>query len=357
MITKREDILKKAPTTRYQGSKRSILPWIYDNLKDLKFKTVLDGFGGSGIVSYLFKLMDKKVTFNDILASNHMAGIALIENESVQFTSEDLEFLLHKNGFKYPTFIQDNFRGIYYLSKENQWLDIVSYNIKMLSERYKGDILRKKQALAYYALFQACPCKRPFNLFHRRNLYLRTARVDRSFGNRTTWNTTFHKLFSRFAAQANNKIFKTRRKHVALCEDIMRIKKRSFDLVYLDPPYARKTEKHPKNYHSMYHFLEGLLSYDTWGSRISWKTKNRALIHKKTRWDTDLLEDNFDTLFRRFRKSIIVVSYGAPGYPSIYTIRKILKQYKSNARVIRRPYNYKLSNKNGGLFEVLLIGQ
>ncbi len=118
-----------------------------------------------------------------------------------------------------------------------------------------------------------------------------------------------------------------------------------------------KAEKHPKNYHSMYHFLEGLLSYDTWGSRISWKTKNRALIHKKTRWDTDLLEDNFDTLFCRFRKSIIVVSYGAPGYPSIYTIRKILKQYKSNARVIRRPYNYKLSNKNGGLFEVLLIGQ
>lgn len=65
------NILHKAPTTRYQGSKRSILLWIYENLKSLPFDTVLDGFGGTGSVSYLFELMNKKVTFNDILPSNY----------------------------------------------------------------------------------------------------------------------------------------------------------------------------------------------------------------------------------------------------------------------------------------------
>ena len=34
----------KFPTTRYQGSKRKILPWIYKNLKDLEFDTALDAF-------------------------------------------------------------------------------------------------------------------------------------------------------------------------------------------------------------------------------------------------------------------------------------------------------------------------
>lgn len=37
------------PSTRYQGSKRKILPWIYDCIKDVGFNTVLDAFGGSGI--------------------------------------------------------------------------------------------------------------------------------------------------------------------------------------------------------------------------------------------------------------------------------------------------------------------
>jgi hypothetical protein len=48
--------LNKFPTTRYQGSKRKILPWISDCIKDIEFDTVLDAFGGSGMVSYLLKI-------------------------------------------------------------------------------------------------------------------------------------------------------------------------------------------------------------------------------------------------------------------------------------------------------------
>lgn len=356
MRVEKANILKEAPSTRYQGSKRKILPWIYDNLKELDFVTVLDGFGGTGSVSYLFKLMGKKVTFNDVLTSNHMAGIALIENQSVRLSVEDLEFLLHKNGFRYPIFIQDNFKGIYYLPKENQWLDMVSHNVRMLSEKYEGEVLRTKQAIAYYALFQACLCKRPFNLFHRKNLYLRRARVSRSFGNRTTWNTSFPVLFTRFINEVNAKVMKTRCKHSALCEDIMRLRKNSFDLVYLDPPYVRKGENHPKNYHSMYHFLEGMLSYDTWESKINWETKNRALVHRMTQWDTDSLASNFNTLFKKFQNSIIVLSYGEPGNPPLDIITDMLKGYKSDVSVIKKPYNYGLNHKNGGLYEVLIIG-
>jgi len=57
-----KDLLNGIPTTRYQGSKRKILPWIYDCIKDIEFNTVLDAFGGSGVVSCLFKRMGKRGT-------------------------------------------------------------------------------------------------------------------------------------------------------------------------------------------------------------------------------------------------------------------------------------------------------
>ena len=51
------DLLKSIPTTRYQGSKRKILPWLYECMKGYDFHTVLDAFGGSGMVSCLLKMM------------------------------------------------------------------------------------------------------------------------------------------------------------------------------------------------------------------------------------------------------------------------------------------------------------
>jgi hypothetical protein len=52
-------------------------------------------------------------------------------------------------------------------------------NIGELNNEYK-------RAIAYSALCQACLAKRPYNLFHRANLYMRTQDVERSFGNKTT---------------------------------------------------------------------------------------------------------------------------------------------------------------------------
>jgi len=43
------------PSTRYQGSKYKILKWIDYYTKDLKFDFVLDAFGGTGCVGYMFK--------------------------------------------------------------------------------------------------------------------------------------------------------------------------------------------------------------------------------------------------------------------------------------------------------------
>ena len=354
-----KDILFLVPSTRYQGSKRKVLPWIYDNLKTLPFNTVLDGFGGTGSVSYLFKLMGKKITFNDILLSNYVSGVALIENDSTTLNENDLEFIFHRNGFKYSNFIENTFKEIYYTSKENRLLDVMSLNIKMLPEKYKEDILHKKQALAYYILFQSCLCKRPFNLFHRKNLSLRTARnINRNFGNKKTWDTSFNKLMMRFNKEISGKIFSNGFKNEAISQDILHMEKVKCDLVYLDPPYAKVDEKKPKDYHELYHFLDGLIDYSNWAGKIDSNTKNKRLVKQKNRWNEGKIENNFDVLFKKFKDSIIVVSYGDPGYPSITKIKDILKCYKKKVKVLRKEYSYKLSRRNGNrLYEVLLIGE
>src|SRR6266508_2481636 len=123
---------KLFPTTRYQGSKRRLLPWLFNIFKGVDFDTVLDGFGGSASVSYLFKSMRKTVYYNDFLNSNYQTGVALIENNSVKLIDTDIDFLLTKSDKTFPTLIADTFDDIYYYQEENLWLDMMVFNIKRL---------------------------------------------------------------------------------------------------------------------------------------------------------------------------------------------------------------------------------
>ena len=52
------------PSTRYQGSKLKLLPFIGSHLSDLEFESALDAFGGTGSVSYMLKARGKAVTYN-----------------------------------------------------------------------------------------------------------------------------------------------------------------------------------------------------------------------------------------------------------------------------------------------------
>src|SRR3989338_9508671 len=82
------------PSTRYQGSKYKILDWIDFYTKDLKFDSVLDAFGGTGCVSYMYKQKGKQVFYNDSLKFNHYIGRAIIENSGVLLDDNDVNLIL-----------------------------------------------------------------------------------------------------------------------------------------------------------------------------------------------------------------------------------------------------------------------
>lgn len=351
--------LSEFPTTRYQGSKRKILPWIYQHLKDLKFETVLDGCGGSASVSYLFKKMNKTVTYNDNLKFNHIIGKALIQNSKVKFTDNDIENLLSFD-LDAPDIINRIFRGMYFLDNENRWLDNMGYGILNMNH-YTGQVLDYKKSLAYYALFQACLTKRPFNLFHRNNLYIRTADVKRNFGNKNTWEKDFAETFKSFLREANNKVFDSGKPCKAINKSIFDIDNVDYDLVYLDPPYINKEgTNETSNYLKCYHFLEGLVEYDKWEGKIDHQTPTLryAKAEKDPYFNKEDIYKSFDRLIEKFSGSKIVISYKRGGNPRVEHIVKVMKRHKKKVYTRSRQYVYALNRQNGEAInqEVLIIG-
>jgi len=341
------------PQTRYQGSKLKLLSWFHPIFQKIHFDTVLDAFGGTGAVSYMFKKMGKEITYNDLLKSNWYIGKALIENNNTKLNPLEIESLFYnKNGYNYHTTIQTHFKGIYYTNDENVLLDTVVQNIYILKDQYE-------KALCFFALFQACIQKRPFNLFHRKNLYLRLNNVKRSFGNKKTWDTPFLELMLRAIKEGNKAVFDNSRGNKALNHSILDIPipNEGFDLVYLDPPYI-SSKGVGVNYRDYYHFLEGICNYDRWENLIDFNSKHKRLKSIENEWnDPKHILKAFEKTISKFQDSKLVLSYLDPGIPSIKALRNIMLSYKKKTSIHVKDYKYALTSKEKQVKEILLISK
>ena len=337
------------PSTRFQGSKIKLANRIWDCIKELDFRSALDLFGGTGSIGYMLKTRNKQVYYDDYLTCNYLTGLALIENATERLDEADLDFILTRhNTVQYPNFIEKTFPNIYFTDEENKWLDLVSTNIRHIKNRYK-------QSLAYFALFQACTIKRPYNLFHRKNLYLRLAKVERSFGNKTTWDRSFEEHFVHFANEANAAVFDNGMENRSFNQDAFELTVKA-DLTYIDTPYISKNGV-GVDYIDFYHFLEGISHYPDWSNHIDFESKHRKFKNKKSVWsDKNKIIAAFDRLFAKYGDSILIVSYRSDGIPSPEVLQNLMKKYKRTVyEALRSEYKYVLS-KNSDSKEILLIG-
>ncbi len=338
------------PRTRYQGSKRKLTGVILNHLRSLTYDSVLDAFGGTGSIAYAFKCIGKRVTYNDVLAFNEQIGLALIENDSVRLANDDVESVVTAQpGRSYGCVIERRFGGIYFTDAENRWLDVAVANIRAIDCRFK-------RAIAWFALIQAALAKRPYNLFHRANLYMRTADVPRSFGNKASWDRSFEDHFRAFVRAANAGIVDGGEKGGcrAVCFDALDVPG-EFDLVYIDPPYINQNGV-GVDYRDFYHFLEGMQNYDAWAGMIDARSKHKRLLRRPDPWSNAAESASaFERLFARFRKSTLVVSYRSDGTPSLSELEAMLRKIKRNVRLIEgERYQYALSTKRATR-EALLI--
>jgi len=334
----------KLPNTRFQGSKKKIINIIYDlMIAHFKPKHILDLFGGSSICSLYFHINNVEVTYNDILRFNSINANGLLDIDINNIPDEEeIKNIFVKNSNScYTTFIYDTFKDIYYTDDENRQLDIFRVNIK----HYNNNVI--KQNIIYYLLFQSLISKRPYNLFHRKNLSIRTADVERNFGNKTTWEKPFivHMLTFRkelIKLYEQKKMIDVGNTHIInmpynkITEEIIS----QIDTIYIDPPYFKKDCK-DSQYFDNYHFLEGFIS-ESWDTSIDYSTK-----HLKLKTSTDYIIENankmFDNIIDKYGNKNLVISYNTKSFPSISEIETKLKKKYCNVITKYTDYNYALS--------------
>jgi adenine-specific DNA methylase len=130
------------PAPQYLGAKHTHLAWINKFIPN-RITTALDAFAGSQSMAFLFKQLGFKTITNDFLNFNHQIGLALIENNNIQLSNDDVNLLfspaINKTDFK---LIENLFSNVFFQQDEAQFLDNLRANIALLENPYK-------QALAY----------------------------------------------------------------------------------------------------------------------------------------------------------------------------------------------------------------
>lgn len=341
------------PVTRYYGSKRKLVDKIWDALAyhRIEFHSVLDLFGGTGVVSYYMAQRGKDVIYNDILSFNCQIAKALLQTPKGVFTEHDARQLLQKDPkVAYNHIISECFHDIYYLDSENEMIDIAVQNIQLLPP--------EKQASAYYILFQSCMIKRPFNIFHRKNLNLRTNFTKAKFGNKVTWEQNFEDLFVKFTQELTTFQFENLPVSEIINSSALSCNMHA-DLIYIDTPYFTKRNSTSITYHNRYHFLEGLMHYQEIPSLINKNKVNHEIsIGKYPEFEvrSNYLNE-LDALICNHKDSVIALSYTTEGYPSIEELEEIIHRYKPITYICNLgKHGFALNRNNKQRQEVLIIG-
>mgnify|MGYP003302180319 CR=1 FL=1 len=319
--------MSKYPATRYMGSKSKLLSEIWSVASQFQFDTVVDLFAGSGVVGYMFKTQGKSVISNDYMAMSATFAKAMIENNDTVLPIEEAEELLIPLR-ESDHFVADTFQGLYYSDEENDLIDILRMNISSIKNPYK-------HAIAMTALIRACIKKRPRGIF--------TYTGDRYNDGRKDLQKSLEQQFLEAVQAVNKSIFDNGKINKARHGDAMELKAKMPDLVYIDPPYYSPLSDN--EYVRRYHFVEGL-ARDWKGVEIQKNTLTKKFKSYPTPFSTRKgAVDAFDQLFKKFKDSILIVSYSSNSLPTQDEMVAIMAKYKEHVEVVPIDYTYSFGNQ------------
>ena len=335
------DQVKKYPLTRYMGSKRKLLDYIWEVSKDLEFDSVIDLFSGSGIVSYLYKAHGKRVVSCDFMFMNQLTAKAMIENNSTVLEDGLAERLIIDNGS--DGYVSNTFHGIFYSDEDNHQIDVIRNNIASISNEYE-------KAIAMEALVRACKKKRPRGIFTYTGIRYDDGRNDLRL--------SISEQFLKAVSDINEAVFSNGKKNKAVCGDSISLRANA-DLIYIDPPYFNPNGDN--DYVRRYHFLEGLVR-DWKGVEIDMNTKTHKFPSYRSQFSSrEGTYKAFEKIFSKYRDKNLVVSYSSNSLPSMDEMIEMMNKYVRKVEVVPIEYRYNFANqdinKKNNVQEYLFIGR
>ena len=316
------------PPTRFMGSKSKLLSEIWGVASEFQFDTAVDLFSGSGIVGYMFKAQGKQVVSNDYMAMSATFAKAMIENNSIKLSVEEAKVLLLPQ-WKSDHFVSTTFQGLYYSDFDNALIDTLRVNIAAIRDPYK-------RAIAMTALIRACTKKRPRGIF--------TYTGERYNDGRKDLQKTLEQQFLEAVETINRAVFDNGKVNRARHGDAMDLRLEQPGLVYIDPPYYSPLSDN--EYVRRYHFVEGL-ARDWKGVEIQQHTQTRKFKSYPTPFSTRKgAAGAFDQLFKKFSKSVLIVSYSSNSLPTQDEMTAIMSKHKEHVEVVPIDYRYSFGNQN-----------
>ncbi|MGC5048399.1 DNA adenine methylase [Micrococcus porci] len=311
------------PHLRYMGSKYRLLPTLANVFAQLGGETALDPFTGSGVVSYLLKAQGFHVTSRDYLNFPVVLARASLVNQTTMLTSEDVEQISRGQNRDGRDFISTTYGGLYFTPEDLAFLDSAWSQIATM----RG----ARRDLAIASLVLAAARKQPRGVFTVTGL-----RYD---DGRESLHLPLADQFRRCAEAWNSSVFEgpacqTERGDVSSAEG-------SWDLVYLDPPYAPPRDDN--DYIKRYWFLEGLSDYWQDGTaEIMEKTGTKKLVKRPTAFGSKrTIGGALAATLEQFSGSSIVLSYGSNAVPDLDTLTGLIADVKgSRPEVITLRHRY-----------------
>lgn len=311
--------------TNYIGSKQKLVDWIWKHTPE-KAQSVVDAFSGSSAVAYMFKTKGMQVFANDRLRYCYHAARAIVENSSTRLSDEEIDRLLEDNP-KADTFVQDNFKGLFFSAATKQVIDSVRANCDALSG-YKKDI-------ALFALGKTC-ASGGFGHF--------TSSTET--GMRKDSPEEFRSRLRKNIERINALVFDNGKENKASQKDVNEFLPASkADLAYFDPPYA--TEFSTTNYEKAYHFVEGLMrKWEGLTIKADSKTKAYETDHVSV---TKANAQDFFTTFLTSAKHIgnWLISYRDHAYPNEQEMKQIIASLGRDSAMKSKDHHYSITAQHG----------
>ncbi len=314
---------------RYTGSKRTLIPFIHDVIKDLPVQTVLDGFSGSTRVSQYFKKAGYSVRANDLaLYSSVFATTYLLNNETKPKGLK--EKLAHLNsmqpvdGFFTEAYGGEDDGAGNVLSKDGKKKPFQLHNTRMIDAiRPEIDVIAENENEKAILLT---------------SLIMGLDKVENTLGHQVAY-------LSKWAPRSYDQFIMTvpslicgNKDYSASQQDVAAIHA-PFDLVYFDPPYNTNntvTVTTRVRYGSYYHLWTTLVKND---KPLLVGAANRredlssdsipGVITPYESTKAAVVEGEFERLFRGANAPFVLFSYSNKGKITPDRIVEIMSAFGS----------------------------